>query len=428
MTTYVLLLVFAFLAAIGMPVAFAMGAAAAAAAFVSDIPISALLIKFVDGTNQVPMLAIPLFILAGGIMAEGGMASRLIDLAKAVVAPLKGGLSLVNVGASTLFGCISGSTVADTASIGSVMIPQMEKNGYPRTFATNITMTGSLQATILPPSHNFVIYSLAAGGAVSIPALFLAGILPGLLLGICLASLCIYFAYRRNYPRGGTFSLRLVGQKLVSAAWGLMTVVIITGGILSGVFTATESAGVACVYALFVTMFVYKDYRWKELPVLMSNVVRTCGVVMIMMATASAFGYMMALERVPQQIAELFLAYTSDITVFMLLANIVLLILGIFMELTPMLLICVPIFMPIIGDLGIDPVHFGVVMVLNLAIGLVTPPVGATLFAGMAVGRVTMEEITKTIWPFYVAMLVCLLLVTYIPGLSLWLPRMAGVL
>ncbi|WP_026641419.1 TRAP transporter large permease [Bordetella petrii] len=428
MTTYVLLLVFAALLVMGMPVAFAMGAAAAAAAYVSDIPFAALVIKLVDGTNQVPMLAIPLFILAGAIMAEGGMARRLVDLAKALLGSLKGGLSLVNVCASTLFGCISGSTVADTASIGSVMIPQMEKNGYPRTFATNITMTGSLQATILPPSHNFVIYSLAAGGMVSVPALFLAGILPGLLLGLCLAALCLYYAYRHDFPRGEATGLRLIRARFIDAGWGLITVVIITGGILSGVFTATESAGVACVYALAVTMFVYRDYRWKDLPKLLSGVVRTCGIIMIMMATASAFGYMMALERVPQQIAELFLAYSSNVTVFLILANIALLVLGIFMELTPMLLICVPVFMPIIMELGIDPVHFGVIMVLNLAIGLVTPPVGATLFAGIAVGRVTMEQITRTIWPFYVAMLICLLLVTYVPALSLWLPALAGAL
>jgi len=428
MTTYVLLLVFLLLLVMGMPVAFAMGAAAVAAAYVSDIPVAALVIKLVDGTNQVPMLAIPLFILAGAIMAEGGMARRLVDLAKALLSSLKGGLSLVNVCASTLFGCISGSTVADTASIGSVMIPQMEKNGYPRSFATNITMTGSLQATILPPSHNFVIYSLAAGGVVSVPALFLAGILPGLLLGACLAGLCLYYAHKHDFPRGERSSLRLIGSRFVDAGWGLVTVIIITGGILSGAFTATESAGIACVYALAVTMFVYKDYRWKDLPKLFSSVVRTCGIIMIMMATASAFGYMMALERVPQQIAELFLEYSSNVTVFLVLANIALLLLGIFMELTPMLLICVPVFMPIITQLGIDPVHFGVIMVLNLAIGLVTPPVGATLFAGIAVGRVTMEEITRTIWPFYIAMMICLLLVTYIPGLSLWLPQMAGAL
>src|SRR5690606_29155906 len=227
---------FAFLAAIGMPVAFAMGAAAAAAAFVSDIPISALLIKFVDGTNQVPMLAIPLFILAGGIMAEGGMASRLIDLAKAVVAPLKGGLSLVNVGASTLFGCISGSTVADTASIGSVMIPQMEKEGYPRIYATNVTMAGSLQALILPPSHNLIIYSLAAGGVISIPALFLAGIVPGLLMALSLALLCLYIARKHNYPAGDPFALSRAWKAFKGAFWGLLTMVIIMGGIVSGVF------------------------------------------------------------------------------------------------------------------------------------------------------------------------------------------------
>lgn len=424
MTAYVLLISFAVLIMIGMPVAYAMGAAAVLAAYSFDIPIAAIAIKLADGTNQVPMIAIPLFILAGAIMAEGGMARRLIELAQALIGPLKGGLSLVNVGASTMFGCISGSTVADTASIGSVMIPQMERAGYPRVFATNVTMTGSLQALILPPSHNFVIYSLAAGGAVSIPALFLAGILPGLLLAVCIAGLCVLAAYKNDYPRGEARSIKNLGKRFVDAGWGLITILIITGGILSGIFTATESAGVACIYAFLVTMFVYRDYRWRDVPKLLQNVVRTCGVVMIMMATASAFGYMMAIEQIPQQIAHFFLEYSSNVNVFLMLANIALLILGIFMELTPMLLICVPVFMPIITELGIDPVHFGVIMVLNLGIGLVTPPVGATLFVGIAVGRVSMAEITRTIWPFYITMFICLLLVTYVPGLSMWLPNL----
>jgi tripartite ATP-independent transporter DctM subunit len=315
--------------------------------------------------------------------------------------------------------------VADTASIGSVMIPQMIKNGYPRLFAVNVTISGSLQPLLLPPSHNMVIYSLAAGGTISVAHLFMAGVIPALLLGLSLIVLVLIIARRENFPKGEVVPLRQALKIALDAVWGLITIAIILGGILTGVFTPTESAAVACVYAFLVTMFVYRDCKWSELPKLVARVVRTVGMVMIMIGFSIAFGYMMAILQVPAKAAEFFAAVSSDKYTFLLYINVLLLLLGTFMDLAPMLLICTPIFMPVILKLGIDPVHFGMIMILNLGIGLITPPVGPTLFVGCAIGKVTMEEVSKELWPFYGAMCFALLLVTYIPAISLWLPGLA---
>ena len=422
MDVLVLLGSFTVLCALGVPVAYALGLAALIAALWVDIPLEAVMLKISDGTDDFALLAIPFFVLAGGIMAEGGMAVRLINLAKVFVGFIRGGLALVNILASTLFGCISGSSVADTASIGSVMIPQMVKAGYPRVFATNVTICGSVQALMIPPSHNAVIYSLAAGGTISIAHLFLAGILPGLLFGLCLIGLVLWTAHKRDYPKTEPVQLSAIPKIVIDALWGLGTVVIIMGGILSGVFTPTESAAVACVYAFLVTFFVYRDYKWRELPRLVHRVVKTVAMVMMLIGFSVAFGYMMAIMQIPAKVTAFFLMISNDKYVFLLLVNILLLLLGTFMDLAPMLLICTPIFMPVIAKFGIDPVHFGMIMILNLGIGLITPPVGPTLFVGCAIGKVTMEQVSKELWPFYGAMCVALLLVTYIPAISLWLP------
>jgi tripartite ATP-independent transporter DctM subunit len=422
MDVLVLLGSFALLCALAVPVAYALGLAALIAAFWVDVPLEAVMLKISDGTDDFALLAIPFFVLAGGIMAEGGMAARLVLLAKVFVGFIRGGLALVNILASTLFGCISGSSVADTASIGSVMIPQMVKQGYPRVFATNVTICGSVQALLIPPSHNAVIYSLAAGGSISIASLFLAGVFPGLLFGLCLIGLVLWTARRRNLPKGQPIALREVPRIVLDASWGLITVVIIMGGILSGVFTPTESAAVACVYAFLVTFLVYRDYRWRDLPHLLHRVVKTVAMVMMLIGFSVAFGYMMALMQIPGKMTQFFLGISENKYVFLLLVNVLLLVLGTFMDLAPMLLICTPIFMPVILKLGIDPVHFGMIMILNLGIGLITPPVGPTLFVGCAVGKVTIEQLTKELWPFYGAMCFALLLVTYIPAISLWLP------
>ena len=424
MDALVLLGAFGVLSAMGVPVAYALGLSAIVGAAWIDIPLEAVMLKISDGTDDFALLAIPFFVLAGGIMAEGGMAIRLINLARVFVGAIRGGLALVNIMASTLFGCISGSSVADTAAIGSVMIPQMKKAGFPTIFATNVTICGSVQALMIPPSHNAVLYSIAAGGTVSVASLFLAGVFPGLLFALCLIGLVLPTSYRRGYPKGDPIPWSAVPRIFVDALWGLGTVVIIMGGILSGVFTATESAAVACVYAFLVTFLVYRDYKWRELPRLVHRVVKTVAMVMMLIGFSVAFGYLMALMQIPAKMTAFFLGISDSKYVFLFLVNILLLLLGTFMDLAPMVLICTPIFMPVIAKLGIDPVHFGMIMILNLGIGLITPPVGPTLFVGCAIGKVTMEEVSKELWPFYAAMCLALLLVTYVPAISLWLPSL----
>src|SRR6186713_3374675 len=422
MDIFVLVGTFTIVCLLGLPVAYALGIAAILTALYIDLPMEAVMLKVAGGMSGFPLLAIPFFILAGAIMGEGGMASRIIDLAKVFVGFIRGGMALVNIVASTMFGCISGSSVADTAAVGSVMIPQMIKSGYPRLFAVNVTISGSLQPLLLPPSHNMIIYSLAAGGTVSVAQLFMGGIIPALLLGLSLIALVLVIAHRENFPKGEIVPPRQALKIAVDAIWGLITIVIILGGILSGIFTPTESAAVACVYAFFVTFFVYRDYKWRDLPHLVHRVVKTVAMVMMLIGFSVAFGYMMAIMQIPAKVTAFFLTISDNKYVFLFLVNILLLLLGTFMDLAPMLLICTPIFMPVIAKFGIDPVHFGMIMILNLGIGLITPPVGPTLFVGCAIGKVTIEQVSKELWPFYGAMCVALLLVTYIPAFSLWLP------
>jgi len=424
MDIFILIGGFTIVCLMGMPVAYALGIAAILAALWIGLPLEAVMLKVSGGMSAFSLLAIPFFILAGTIMAVGGMAERLVNLAKVFVGFIRGGMALVNILASTMFGCLSGSSVADTAAIGSVMIPQMIKNGYPRLFAVNVTISGSLQPLLVPPSHNMIIYSIAAGGTISVAHLFMAGIIPALLLGLSLIILVLIIAYRKNYPKGEVIPLRQAFKIALDSIWGLVTIAIILGGILSGVFTPTESAAVAVVYAFFVTMFVYRDVKWSELPKLIARVVRTIGMVMIMIGFSIAFGYMMAIMRIPAMATEFFVAISSDKYTFLLYINVLLLLLGTFMDLAPMLLICTPIFLPVIKTFGIDPVHFGIVMILNLGIGLLTPPVGPTMVVGCAIGKVSMEAVSRSILVFYIPMLIVLALVTYIPALSLWLPSM----
>lgn len=422
MDILVLLGGFTLICLLGVPVAYALGLASILAALWIDLPLEAIMLKTSDGMDNFPLLAIPFFVLAGAIMAEGGMATRLINVAKIFVGFIQGGLALVNILASTFFGAISGSSVADTASVGGVMIPEMIRNGYPRLFAVNVTISGSLQPLLLPPSHNMVIYSLAAGGTVSIAQLFLGGIVPALMLGASLMILCLIIARRENFPRGEVIPLRQAVRIIIDSLWGVVTVVIIIGGIISGVFTPTESGAVACIYALFVTLFIYRDFKLSQVPLLLARVVRTVGMVMIMIGFSVAFGYMMALLQIPAKATQFFLSVSNDKYTFLFLVNILLLLLGTFMDLAPMLLICTPLFLPMLAPFGIDPVHFGIVMILNLGIGLLTPPVGPTMVVGCAIGRVSMEAVARSILIFYVPMLIVLLLVTYIPALTLWLP------
>ena len=411
--------------ALGVPIAYALGLGALAGAYWIGIPLEAVMLQVSSGVSKFAMLTIPFFVLAGAIMAEGGMARRLVAFANVLVGTvrIRGGLSAVNVLATTFLSGISGSAVADTSAIGSVMIPQMEKTGYPRVFATNVTISASVQALLVPPSHNAVIYSLATGGTISIISLFMAGVAPGLLLGASLVVLCLVLAYRNGHPRGETVPWREALKIAIDAFWGLVTLAIILGGILGGVFTAIEAGAIACLWAFFVTMFIYRDYRWRDLPLLIHRTMRTVAMVMTLIAFASSVGYVMALMQVPARVTALLLTLSSDKNVILLLINILLLVLGCLLDMAPSILIVTPILLPVVMKFGVDPVHFGMIMLLNLGIGLCHPPVGAILFVGCAVGRVTIEEVVREIWPFYAVMFLVLMLVTYIPAISLWLPR-----
>ncbi|MEO7939027.1 MAG: TRAP transporter large permease [Betaproteobacteria bacterium] len=427
MDALVLLGSFAVLMLIGMPVAFALGLAALVGAWWISLPLDGVMIQIASGVNKFSLLAIPCFVLAGAIMAEGGMARRLVAFAGVLVGFVRGGLSLVNILASTFFGAISGSSVADTASIGSVLIPEMEKNGYPRPFSTAVTVSGSVQAILIPPSHNAVIYSMAAGGSVSVAALFIAGVLPGLLLGASLCAYCLYAARKNNFPKGRRIPLGEALRICGDAMWGLMTMFIILGGILSGVFTATESASIAVLWAFFVTMFVYRDYKWNDLPKLMHRTVKTVCIVMILIGFAAAFGYIMTLMMIPIKITAAMTSMSDNRYVILAMINVMLLALGTLMDMAPLILILTPILLPVIKTIGIDPVHFGMIMMVNLGIGLITPPVGAVLFVGSAVAKLRIEQVVQAMWPFFGILFAVLILVTYIPAISMWLPRLFGV-
>ena len=412
------------LIAIGTPVAYALGISALVTAAVVDLPPEAVLLKVSDGVDNFALLAIPFFILAGALMAEGGMAWRLVNLANVCVGFMRGGLAMVNILASMFFGGISGSSVADTSSIGSILIPMMKKHGYDDTFAVNVTITSSTQGVVIPPSHNAIIYALAAGGTVSIAQLFLAGIIPGIMIGLALMILSYIISVRRGYPKGELVPLRQALRTAWEAVAGLMTIGIIVGGVVGGIFTPTESAAIAVVWAFFVTMFVYRDYTWRQLPQLLHSVIKTVAMVMIVIGFAAGFAYLMTLMQIPLKATAFLQSLTDSKVGLLILINVMLLILGTFMDMAPLILICTPILLPLVKSIGMSEVQFGIVMMLNLSIGLLTPPVGTTLFVGCAIGKVSIEKVSRTLWPFWLAMLVVLLLVTYIPALTLWIPSL----
>ncbi|NEG58464.1 TRAP transporter large permease [Pantoea agglomerans] len=413
---------------VGFPVAFAVGLSAFIGAWWIDLPLEAVVIQVTNGINKFSLLTIPFFILAGAIMAEGGIARRLVNFAYIFVGFIRGGLSLVNIVASTFFGAISGSSVADTASIGSVMIPQMEEKGYPRDFAAAVTASGSVQAVLTPPSHNSVIYSLATGGLVTISSLFVAGILPGLMLGGCLMVMCLGFAHKRGYPKGERIPFRQALKIFFDAFWGLFTVVIIMGGILSGIFTASESAAIACIWAFFVTMFIYRDFKWSQLHILLFRTIKTVTIVMVLIAFAAGFGAVMTFMQLPTIITEAFTSLSDNKYVILMCINILLLVVGTLMDMAPLILILTPVLLPVATALGVDPVHFGMIMLTNLGIGLITPPVGTVLFVASAVSKQKIEQVVSAMLPFYGMLFIVLMLITYIPAISLWLPRLMGVM
>jgi tripartite ATP-independent transporter DctM subunit len=412
---------------IGVPIAFSIVAALMYFMAVGEFPYHLRIVatQMFSGIQSYPLLAIPLFILAGELMNESGITSRIIAFTNVFVGRLRAGLAMVNILASMFFGGISGSSVADVSSIGSILIPMMKKEGYDDEFSVNITITSATQGIVIPPSHNAVIYSYAAGGAVSIAQLFLAGFIPGVMIGLSLMVLSFIMATRHHYPKGNLVPLREAIKISGQAFMGLITVIIIVGGVIGGIFTATESASVAVIYAFLVTLFVYRDFKLRQLPQLFHGVIKTVCIVMILIGFASGFAYLMALMQVPAKATHFFLSISNNKYVILALVNIMLLILGTIMDMAPLLLICTPILLPVVTSFGIDPVHFGIIMMLNLSIGLVTPPVGSTLFVGCAIGDVSIERVSRKLWPFWLSMFVILMLVTYFPFFSMWIPMMA---
>jgi tripartite ATP-independent transporter DctM subunit len=422
MVYWVLFGSFTVLMLIGTPIAFCLGIASLATVLYMGLPPIVVFQQLNSGINVFAMMAIPFFFFAGDLMIRGGIAARLIRFAAGLVGHLRGGLGQVNIVASTLFGGISGSAVADASAVGGLMIPQMAARGYDRDYAVNVTVNAAIIALMIPPSHNMILYSIAAGGNVSVADLFTAGIIPGLLLAAALMVTAWWVAVRRGYPSEPFPGFAKVGYYLVASLPGLLLIGIIFGGVRSGIFTATESSCIAVLYALVVAIFVYRELNWSGFVEATLGAVRTTAMVLLVIGAAASFGWLMAFLQVQQSAIAGIRALSSDPIMVLLLINIALLLLGTFMDMAPMIIICTPVLLPIVKAFGIDPVHFGVVMILNAGIGLNTPPVGTVLFVGCAVGGISIREAMRTIWPFFGASVAVLLLVTYVPALSLWLP------
>lgn len=414
---------FAVLMVLRVPIAFALGISAVMTALYIDVPLAILAQAMVRGVNSFSLLAIPFFILAGEIMGEGGMSQRLIRFSNAIIGRVRGGLAHVNVLASMFFGGISGSSVADTSSIGSILIPMMKKKGYDTDYSVAVTITGSTQGILIPPSHNMIIYALVAGSGVSVGRMFLAGFVPGVVLGLALMLAAYIIAVKRNYPVGESLPLKEKIAATKEASLGLFTVVIVVGGVVTGFYTATEAAAVAALYAFIVTFFVYRDVPLSHMGIILRKSLRTLAIVMALIATSNAFGWMLAYLKVPTMATEALLSISSDKYVVMLVINVLLLFLGCIMDMAPLILITTPILMPVITKIGVDPVHFGIIMMLNLSIGLLTPPVGSTLFVGCAIGKISIEKLSRTLLPFYVVMILVLLIITYIPEVVMFIPN-----
>ncbi len=423
----ILLLVFAFCVVIGVPVAFALGISAVGAFFVEGLPQMVAFQRIVSGINVFSLMAIPFFIFAGELMFHGGIAIRLVRLASAAVGSVRGGLGIVNVFSSMLFGGISGSAVADISALGSILIPVMKEKGYDDDFAVNVTVTSSIAGIMIPPSHNMILYAVAAGGTVSISKLFLAGVVPGILMCVCLAAVSYMVAVKRGYKAEVFPGFRALALNFIMALPGLFTAVIIVGGVLSGIFTVTESGAFGTIYAFIVTIVVYRSLTVSNFIIAVRNSVRTTAMVMILIACAGAFGYMLTYFQVPTMMTSFMLGISEDPVAILLMINVMLLCLGMIMDMAALILICTPIFLPLAVSIGVDPIQFGMILMMNLGLGLCTPPVGACLFVGCAVGNVPIEKAVKTIWPFYLAILLALMLITFVPAFSLTLPNMLDI-
>ena len=423
----VLALSFTLLLILGVPVAFAIGLSSVATIMAAGLPVAVVFQKMVGGMQIFSFLAIPFFVFAGELMLYGGIAERIVRFANSLVGHVRGGLGMSNVIGCTLFGGVAGSPLADVSAIGSVMIPLMKKEGYDADYAVNVTTHAALVGAIMPTSHNMIIFTLATSGiaSVSVLSLILAGLVPAILLTLCNLGAAYYVAVKRGYPTRGAFPgwgevIRAFGASLP----GLLVVVIILVGILSGAFTATESASIAVAWALFITAVVYRTMSWKNFMTACAKACKTTGVVLLLIGISNAFGYFMALYEVPQLTGEMMKSVTTEPWVIFLMINILLFILGTFLDMAATILICTPIFMPIAMQFGMDPVQFGIVMLINCALGLNTPPVGSVQFVGCAIGGISVGQVMRSILPFYGALGICLLLVTYVPAFSMWLPNL----
>lgn len=421
----ILLLTFFVLIFLRVPIALSIGISAIATSLYLDIPLEMVFQNMISGVNSYSLMAIPFFILMGDIMSRGGIAKRLIDLAYSLVGWMKGGLAMVTVLASMLFGAVSGSSTACTATLGPIMIPEMEDKGYDKKFATDITMSSSVTGLLIPPSHNMVIYSMVAGG-VSIGSLFIAGILPGVLLGLALMIYSYGVAKKENYPVGNKFNGKIFGRAFIDAIWGLLSIVIVVIGVTTGFITATESAAVACVWSFIVSVFIYKEMTVKDIIDVVANSAKTIAMIILLIATSNAFGWLLAYLKVPAMVSSSIYGLSTNPIVILLMINILLLVLGTLMDMSPIILIATPILLPIATSIGVDPVQFGVILILNLGVGLLTPPVGATLFLGSAVSDISFEKLAVSMKYIYMIMIAVLLLITFVPGISLWLPSLSA--
>ncbi len=423
----VLIVVFLVLLLVGVPIAFSIGISAVCTMLVSIHPGPALTTaaqRMAVGLDSFALLAIPFFILAGQIMNRGGIARRLIDFAKSLVGTLPGALAHVNIVAAMFFGAISGSAVAAASAVGGVMVPQMDAEGYDRSYGAAVNITSATTGLIIPPSNILIVYSLASGGA-SIGALFLAGYLPGILVGLSLMFVAGAIAYRSGYPRAERIRVGVAVRRFFEALPSLFLLVVVIGGIVAGIFTATEASAVAVAYA-FILALIYREITVKNLPDILLETASTTAIVMLLIGTSMGLSWVMSYENIPQNVASGLVALSDSPIVILLIINLILLVVGTFMDMTPAVLIFTPIFLPIVMELGMDPVHFGIVMVLNLCVGLCTPPVGSVLFVGCGIADVPITKVVRPLLPLFIAMIIALLIVTFVPELSLWLPRVFG--
>lgn len=423
-TVAILILIVTFFALIilSFPVAYAIGIASVVGMMYMGLNLQQIVQLMVKGVFSFSLMAVPFFIVAGEIMGKGGISDRLIKLSDSIVGWMPGGLAMVNIVASMFFGGISGSSAADCASLGTILIPMMVEQGYDDDFSANVTMTSSVQGILIPPSHNMVIFATVAG-SVSIGRLFIAGYAPGILLGVALMVFSFYISVKKNYPRGDAFNFKYFLKTAVDAIWGLFTVLIVVVGVVAGVFTATESAAIAVVWALFCGAFIYKKLTFKGFWEVLENALNTLAIVLILISTSSAFSWCLTYLKVPTIIATAILSITHNRIIILLMMNVIMLIFGTMMDMSCNILLLTPILLPIAQQIGVDPVQFGCIMILNLGIGLITPPVGSTLFIGSAISKVPIERLGKTLIPFFIVMLVVLAIVTYWPAFTMTMPN-----